>query len=59
MLKAAFPLGHVKICITEPSVAVISGTAPLPLRHMIVKVDINFLLCELGSDSIVDLGGVS
>lgn len=42
---------------TEPCVSIVGATAPLCFRHVIVKGNPNFLLCELGCYGVENLNG--
>lgn len=59
VLEASLPFGNVKVSITEPRVAVTGRAAPRSLRHVVVEMNIDLLLLELGGDGIVNLGTVS
>lgn len=57
VLKSALPFGDIEVCVTEPCIAIVSRAAPRALGHVVVKMHIDLLLCELSSNVIVHLMG--
>jgi hypothetical protein len=54
-LETSSPIGDVEVCVAEPGVSVAATAAPLSFGHVVVKVDVNLLLCKFSCDGIVDL----
>lgn len=53
--KTTLPLVDIEVGIAEPRVSIIRGAAPCTLGHVVVKVNIDALLVQLGSNCIKDL----
>jgi len=51
-LQTALPFVGIEISVPKPGVAVIGGTAPGAFTHVVIKMDVNALLGELGGYGI-------
>ncbi|KAI6765294.1 hypothetical protein HG531_012393 [Fusarium graminearum] len=52
---ASNPFGSVKLGISPPGVAILTTTAPLAFRDVVVKVDVDLLTKTLSSNGVVNL----
>jgi hypothetical protein len=53
--ETAAPVRDVEVCVAEPGITIIAAAAPFPFGHVVVEMDVDLLLCELGSDGVEDL----
>jgi hypothetical protein len=53
--ETASPVADVEVCVSEPGVSVVSAAAPFCFGHVVVEMDVDLLLCEFGSNGIIDL----
>jgi hypothetical protein len=49
------PVLDVEVRVAEPGITIIAAAAPFPFGHVVVEMDVDLLLCELGSDGVEDL----
>jgi hypothetical protein len=54
-LETATPVVDVEVCVAEPGVSITGAAAPFGLGHVVVEMDVDLLLCELGGNGIIHL----
>ena len=53
--ESSSPVCHVEVGVTEPGISVVIATAPLRLRDVIVKMDVDLLARTFSCNCIEDL----
>lgn len=52
VLQTANPIVNVEVCVSKPGITIVSTAAPFPLRHVIIEVYVDLLLCKLSRNCI-------
>lgn len=55
VFKTSLPFRRVELCVAEPGVLVVASAAPFAFGHVIVKMHVDTLFGELGSDCVIYL----